>query len=351
MSIRVVQWGTGNVGRYSLDAVLADAELRLVGCHVTSPEKVGLDVGELLGRPPIGVRATGSIDEVVAMRPDCVLHMPLPSAQVGDDPGHDTDVLCALLASGINVVTTVGYVYPKAYGPEVETRLRDACMHGGASLHGTGANPGFMSELVPLVLSGLSRRITRVLVRESSEFSRYPSPQIIMGMMGFGQHPDAFRVHSARYQRWLTGLFSESVMMVADGLGVELDSIEVHSEEAVTADELTIAAGVLPPGSVAAQQWSWSGLVRGHEVVRLEAIYKAHPAVAPEWSSPAWVCRIEGDPRINLEADRWITNGLLATAMHAVHAVPAVCSAAPGIRTFLDLPLIVGRGSVHLPAG
>jgi hypothetical protein len=342
-SYRIVQWGTGNVGRMAAQAVLDRPDMTLVGCYVTSPSKHGQDVGAILGSAPTGVLATTDIEEIEALDADCVLHMPLPSAQVGDDPDLDTKVICRLLASGKNVVTTVGYVHPKAYGADVVGRIEAAATAGRSSLHGTGLNPGFMGELVPLALSGLCRRIDQVLVRESSEFSRYPSPEIILGMMGFGKPPDEFEAHSARYRTWLSGLFSESVLLVADGLGVELDALDVQEETALTDEELTIAAGVVPAGTVAAQRWTWAGRRNGTDLVRLEAIYKAAPHVAPDWTSPAWVTRIEGQPRIVLEADRWITNGLLATAMHAVHAVTAVCAAAPGIRTFLDLPLIIGR--------
>jgi 2,4-diaminopentanoate dehydrogenase len=185
-----------------------------------------------------------------------------------------------------------------------------------------------------------------VLVRESSEFSRYPSPQVIMGMMGMGKSPDEYVTHSARYRTWLSGLFTESVRLVAEGLGIELDTVEVEEDTRVTDDELTIAAGTIAAGTVAAQRWTWAGMRNGHDVIRLEAIYKATPQVAPEWTSPAWVTRIEGSPRIVLEADRWLSNGLLATAMHAVHAVPVVCDAEAGVKTFLDLPLIIGRHTV-----
>ncbi len=347
MTYRIVQWGTGNVGRMALDAVLGRPDMELVGCYVTSPDKHGRDVGELLGRPAIGVTATNDVSAIEAMDADCVLHMPLPSAQANEhNPGLDTDVLCSLLASGKNVVTSVGYVHPRSYGETVYGRLQAACTSGHSSLHGTGLNPGFQAELVPLLLSGLCQRIDRVLVRESSEFSRYPSAQVIMGMMGMGKTPDEYVAHSARYRTWLSGLFTESVMLVAEGLGVELDDVQVEEETQVTEEDLVIAAGTIAAGTVAAQRWTWAGMRNGHDVIRLEAIYKAAPHVAPDWTSPAWVTRIEGLPRIVLEADRWVTNGLLATAMHAVHAVPVVCDATPGVKTFLDLPLIIGRHTV-----
>src|SRR4051794_32305222 len=107
----------------ALDAVLDRPDMELVGCYVTSTAKDGVDVGTILGRAPVGVVATTDRAAIEALGADCVLHMPLPSAQAGDDPGLDTDVICSLLAAGKNVVTTVGYVHPKAYGPDVLARL------------------------------------------------------------------------------------------------------------------------------------------------------------------------------------------------------------------------------------
>ncbi|MFM7536182.1 MAG: dihydrodipicolinate reductase [Acidimicrobiales bacterium] len=341
--LRVVQWGSGNVGRHALRAVLARTDLELVGCYVTNPAKAGRDVGELLDRPAVGVRCTDRISDVLEADADCVLHMPLPSKQVADDPELDTTHLCALLASGKNVITTVGYVYPKAYGTDVLARLQDACTVGRVSLHGTGVNPGFMADLVPLVLSGLCERVDRVHVREASEFSRYPSPEIILGMMGFGKTPAEYNAHTGRYRRWLSGLFEESVHLVADGLAMPIDRVAVDEEVLLAEVDLQLAAGPVPEGTVAGQRWVWSGMVGDTTVVELEAIYRAHPTVGAHWAGSGWYTRIDGRPPITLELERWLGNGLLGTAMHAVNAVPAVCAAPAGIRTFLDLPVILGR--------
>src|SRR4029078_13031129 len=102
LTIRVVQWSTGNVGRHALRAILDHPELELAGVYVTSRAKAGIDVGELLGREPVGVLTTADLDAVVALSADCVSHMPLPSKQVGEDPDQDTKDICRLLASGKN---------------------------------------------------------------------------------------------------------------------------------------------------------------------------------------------------------------------------------------------------------
>lgn len=349
MGLKVIQWATGNVGRAALRQILAHPDLELVGCLVHSDAKVGQDAGPLCKQPATGVLATRSIDEVLALDADCVSHMPLPSAQYGDDPGVDLRDLCRILESGKNVVTTVGYLYPRAYGEDVVRQLDDACRSGSSSIHGTGANPGWMSDVLPLTASAMSARIDRVYVRESTDFAWYPSEVVLFDLMGMGCTEDEYAARSERYVGWLSGLFRESLMLVADGLGVELDDIAFESEVRLGEKDLEIAAGRVPAGTVAAQRFVWSGMVGGEPVIVLEAVYMARREAAPDWPEPGFVCRIEGKPNIAFDLDEhWISNGLIATAVHAVHAIPAVCAAAPGVRTFLDLPLIVGRHTVRV---
>ncbi len=341
---KVVQWATGNVGRAALRQIVDHPELELVGVFVHSAEKVGKDAGELIRRPPLGVVATNDVEEILAIPADCVCHTPLPAAQVGDDPDRDLRDICRLLSSGRNVVTTVGFVNPKAHGPEPLARIEAACREGQSSLHGTGVNPGWLGELLPLTLSALSARIESVRVVESTEFSGYPSPQIIRGMMGFGAPASEFERVTERFGRWLRGLFSESVYLIADGLGAVVDRIDDDVEPWFADRDFEIAVGRVAKGSLAGHRWSWRGMVAGEPRILLDAIYRAHPLAAPDWAPPGAEVCIEGRPRMLLRLDHdWLANGLVATAAHAVHAIPHVCAAAPGIATFLDLPLITGR--------
>jgi hypothetical protein len=344
MGLRVIQWATGNVGRSALRQILAHPEMELVGCLVHSDEKVGKDAGELCKQPPAGVLATASIDQILELEADCVSHMPLPSAQYGDDPDADLRNICRILESGKNVVTTVGYLYPRAYGNDVFERLEKACMAGGTSLHGTGANPGWMSDVLPLTASAMSARIDRIYVRESTDFSWYPSPQVLFDLMGMGCTEGEYAARAKRYVGWLSGLFRESLMLVAEGLGLVLDEINFESEIRLGDEDYEIAAGRVGKGTVAAQHFEWSGMIGKEAVIVLEAFYMARREAAPDWPAPGFVCRVEGKPTMKFELDEsWISNALIATAVHAVHAIPAVCAAAPGVRTFLDLPLIVGK--------
>ena len=110
--LRVVQWGTGNVGKHSVAAVHEHADLELVGALVYSDEKAGRDVGEIVGLDPIGVIATKDVDEILALDADCVLY----HAQGDWNPPAALDDVCRILASGKNVVSTAvtAWIYPKS---------------------------------------------------------------------------------------------------------------------------------------------------------------------------------------------------------------------------------------------
>ncbi len=112
---RVVQWATGNIGLRSLRAVIEHPDLNLVGLYVYSESKAGKDAGELCGLAPTGVLATRDIDEMIALRPDCVLYM-------GDRV--DVDAICRLLESGANVVSTRSEFHrPASLDPATRARL------------------------------------------------------------------------------------------------------------------------------------------------------------------------------------------------------------------------------------
>jgi hypothetical protein len=165
---RVVQWATGNIGRKSLRAVIEHPRLDLVGLYVHSEVKAGRDAGELCGLGPTDVVATRDVEEILALGADCVLYMP---------QGCDIDVLCRLLESGTNVVTTRGEFHrPASLDPGARERIEAACGQGGTSIHSTGSSPGFITEAVPLVLTSVQRRLDCLTIEEFADLSSRDSP-------------------------------------------------------------------------------------------------------------------------------------------------------------------------------
>ncbi|PRC48183.1 dihydrodipicolinate reductase, partial [Mycobacterium sp. ITM-2017-0098] len=117
MTCRVVQWTTGNVGRKSVHAIVANSDLELVGCYAWAADKVGKDVGELCGIDPLGVNATDDIDALLALRPDCVVYTPMFA---------DVDVLVRILGAGVNIVTTSEFINGTGFGAD-RARIVAAC--------------------------------------------------------------------------------------------------------------------------------------------------------------------------------------------------------------------------------
>ena len=349
VTYKVIQWASGNVGKHALRAVAERDDMKLVGMYVVSKAKAGLDAGEIASIGKLGVKATNDIDKIISMNADVVLHTSLPSLVYGEDLIADVDNFCALLASGKNVITTVGYMYPKVYGPTFNQRLQQACRRGGSTFHSTGLNPGWLGDVLPLTMSALSKRIEQIYVREISNFQTYPSPEIMFDMMGFGKSPAQFKKDAERYSFWLSGLFRENVQMIADGLGIKLDVIKEKTTRELAKQDLETAAGIVKAGTVAGQHWEWAGMSLGKKVIVHETVWRMHDTVAPDWPTGDHSVTIEGEPRMHVNFDaQWISDGLLGTAMHAVNAVPYVCDAPAGVKTLLDLPWMVGKGTVRV---
>ncbi|MBB2914017.1 hypothetical protein FHS43_005326 [Streptosporangium becharense] len=345
--LRVVQWATGAVGRYSLRSLITRPDFELVGVLVYDPDKVGQDAGALVGLPEAGVTCTDDVDEILALDADCVLYMPLPASFFGGNHPNDLETICALLATGKNVITTTGFVYPKCYGPAVVERLEAACRAGGSSLHGTGINPGFMSDTLPLALTGLSSRVDHIFVRESSDFRGHPSRQTVVDLFGFTLSPKDYVAAVRPFRAYQRALFAESVQFVAENLGVALDEVDERDEFELAREEFETAAGPVRAGTVCASRWTFSGLVRGRPFMTVECVYKADATRVGRWADPGFSIHIEGVPQFMVRVDE-ITHGLAGAAAHAVNSVAALCAAPPGIRTALDLPLAIGRGTARL---
>jgi 2,4-diaminopentanoate dehydrogenase len=350
---RVIQWATGTVGRHAVEAVVGLDGFDLVGAYVYSPDKAGRDAGEICGIGPVGVTATSDIGEILALEADCVVY----AAQGEMDPAGAVDDICRLLESGKNVVSTAvtGLIFPASLGGEVAEQLTASGVAGATSFHATGIEPGWAAEVLPLTLSGLSRRIESVHVQELMDYSTYASRDMLVDIMGFGQAPDA-EVPMADGDL-VGGTFRAPILLLAAGLGVEIEEFRYERRVATTRTGLDVAAGRIEVGTVSAQRFGYSGLVGGRAVITIEHITRLGPAEAPDWpTGRGWRVDIEGAPSMSMEVtiachgEDETDQGCLGTAMHAVHAIAPVCAAEPGIVTFLDLPMVIGTGTVVPPS-
>jgi 2,4-diaminopentanoate dehydrogenase len=345
--LRTIQWATGSVGRHAVAAVHEHPDLELVGALVYSDAKAGRDVGDICGIGDIGLVATNNADEISAVEADCVLYMP----QGEMNPTGALDDICRLLASGKNVVSTAvtGLIYPRSLGDKVVQRLEAACAEGQTSFHATGIEPGWAAEVLPLTMSGMFQRIDTLLVQELMDYTTYDSADMLFDIMGFGKRPDEPVPMADAALAGVT--FRAPLMLVADGLGATIDDFVYHREVAVASEPFDIKAGRIEAGTVSAQRFGYTAVIEGRPALTVEHITRLGDEQALDWpSGRGWKVTVEGRPSMVLDSqiathgEDETDQGCLGTAMHAVHAIAPVCAAAPGIRTFLDLPMITGRG-------
>jgi hypothetical protein len=353
MAYRVIQWATGSVGRAAIEGVLDHPDLKLVGAWVHSESKDGADLGTLVGREPIGVTATRDVAALLAVEADCVLYSPIFA---------DLDTVLTILRSGKNVVTPLGWFYP---APDEKALVDAAAKDGGVTLHGTGIHPGGITERFPLMVSALSGSITHVRAEEFSDIRTYGAPDVIRDWMLFGATPEV-----AATSIMLDALgagFGQSVRMVAAELGFAIEpDLQTSHEMAVATAPVDSPIGPIQPGTVAAQRFRWEATVDGRPVVTAAVNW----LMGQEHLEPAWEfgpegerfeVEVTGDPSClttfkklhpeTVEAGLIRNPGIVATAMHCVNAIPYVCRAEPGLKTYLDLPLVAGRATRNLYAG
>lgn len=340
MTYRVVQWTTGHVGREAVKGIVRHPELELVGCYAWSGEKEGKDVGTLCGIEPLGVSATRDVDALLALRPDCVCYTP---NQV--DPAE----LERLLAAGINVACSY-FVNGRMLGDDVRARLEAAGRSGGASVFGAGIFPGF-ANFIAALMAAASSDFHKIRFLESVDLTHYDAIANYTNL-GWAEDPDE-KWREINHQ--VLGQYSECVDVMADMLRIPLREVRFDYEPAVTPQERTINGFTMPEGSIAGQKCTWKGMVDDRSVIELEVVWNAGKGLEPEWPvAHGYTMEVRGNPNIHTRvkfspSQEQIESGRIAdlanpvTAMPVVNAIPAVCNAAAGIRTYADLPLITGR--------
>ncbi|WP_231644664.1 NAD(P)H-dependent amine dehydrogenase family protein [Mycolicibacterium baixiangningiae] len=352
--LRIVQWGTGAVGTEILTTILDHRpDLELVGVKVYSEAKKGTDAGTLAERAPLGVAATTDTGQILALDADCVVYTPRIV---------DLDDVCAILASGKNLVTTAFLFHPDRQPADARRRLEEACRQGRSTVHGSGLNPGNLSGVLPLALTGMSRTIDKVTLQERADWSVYDSTAITFDNMSFGRPVDEISPTATDFLAFNSGIFSEEVWLLADALNAGIDEVTASVEAVPAQQDHEIFDYILRAGTTAGQRWTWAGRRDGETLIEIETLWTVGNEYPSHWPSPrhGWTLTIEGDPSMQAHfislasfsrtasMAEHVNAANIATAMQVLNAVPAVCAAEPGFATMATLPLIrsaVGFGN------
>lgn len=318
-------------------------QMELVGGLVYSAKKAGLDLGNLIHRPPLGVAATQSRDAIFALDADVVIHMPritLPyEAMVPDVIG--------LLESGKNVISTAGFHWPQAQGDAYADALRDAAIKGGVTLAGVGVNPGLFAERLLMSAAAMSVNIDEVHLYETVDASAMTSGAFVFDLMGLGSDPNETDIRKGSLADMYGALFSEVLYFCAHHLGSAIAKIEPHHALTLAPDDIQLIPGVIKKGRVAATEWNWRAQLDNGTDLILSIIWTADPSLHESDKQGHWTLKIVGRPNITMtldisEADptkppsRALTDAVCAVA---INAIPAVIDAPPGLFAFSPIGL------------
>ncbi|ROZ45645.1 hypothetical protein EEB13_15190 [Rhodococcus sp. WS3] len=333
MTIRIIQWATGSIGRVALRHVIDSPELELVGLKVHSPTKMGRDAGDIVRRPATGVLGTDKLEEILALDADVVLHIPLN----GESPDQHVGDLEQLLRSGKNVITTVGFTYPRAVDRVRAARLEAAAQAGGVTLMGTGMNPGFMAERLGVLLTGMCTQVNGLSVQETYDCTPVASPGFIYDLCGFGVSEEEYWATASNRREFFGSIFGETLGYLIDTLQLPVDRIEEEHRSVIAEEDVQTAAGPIPAGTVRGVVWQWHAMKDAEKVITVRMVWFA--GEPEEGWNDGWQIRIEGAPRVHMDLQWLDPIGLperskavqYATAGPVVRAIPEVVKAAPGI--------------------
>lgn len=337
MKYRVVQWASGAMGKTVLRAIIDHPGMELVGLFTYGKDKVGRDAGDIARRPDTGIRATDSIEDILALDADVVIHCARRPMDYGSDAPH----LARLLSSGKNVIIITGYSHPGFWHPEVRAMLEAAARKGGATLVSAGDNPGFACEQLAVVATGLCSRLDYLEVIETADSRPIRSPDYAFGLIGFGADPATFDPNAPGWPPGasLNGMFGETMAAMASHLGMKLQRVETAHEVFPATEDLQVAAGLIRRGTVSHVRLRWRGIVAGTARLGLSINWYMETAHLGSDEPPLWQIRIEGEPCVRLTvdvskhaSDRTRTGAeQIALAGSIVNTIPVVCAAEPGL--------------------
>ncbi len=349
MSITVVTWGTGNVGKYAVRAVVNHPELQLIGHIVSSEAKAGKDVAELAGLDkPTGIIASNKIDDVLALKPDCVCYTAHSETRLME--AAEDQAKC--LSQGINIVSSSLFLLQHPDNPDVAFLAEPiiaGCEQGSATCFNNGIDPGFANDTMPLVFSGLSENWSSIRVQEIINYSTYEQEHTIREVMGFG-HPTDHKCMLCEPGMLSMG-WGGAIRSMAAGLGVELEKVyEVH-ERLPLEEDTTNAMGLFEKGTTGAIRFEIRGMVDGRDAIVVEHVTRLTDTIAPDWpKGSGYRLTIEGEPKMVITMEMEDKNGdhavagVIQTATAIVNAIPAVVAHPPGLAAAMDLPKITGKG-------
>ena len=327
MTIRVMQVGLGPIGSRVLRQLAEREGFVPVAVVDIDPQKVGRDAGEFCGLDrPLGISVLGDLGAALeAGTADAV------AMCTGSSLERVASDLEAVLASGLPVVSTTEELACPAYTQgDLTRRLDEVARTSGTALVGTGVNPGFAMDTLPIALTAACERVDSIAVDrvQDASYRRIPFQQKI----GAGMEPEDFRAKVRRGKLGHVGL-TESIAMIAAAMGWTLDRVTDEVEPKISLSKVASDVLTVEAGQVAGIIQDGIGYRENEPVIHLHM--EAYLGAPESYDT----VRILGSPSLTSTIEGGI-DGDVATASVTVNTLPRILTAPPGLHTMRDLPLV-----------
>jgi hypothetical protein len=326
--VHVVSYGVGVVGSLIAKFLLEKEGVEIVGAIDVATNKVGKDLGEVLGlKKKLGITVSDDTDTTLSMaRPDVAVHA--TSSYLKDTYPQ----LASIIKNGVNVVSTCEELsYPYLTEPKLAKKLDELAKEYDVTVLGTGINPGFLMDALVIALTAPCQKIEQIqAVRVMNAATRRVPFQ---KKIGAGLTVDEFRKKMETKE--ITGHvgLEQSIGMIAAALTWKLDKIVTETVEPVVARKPVESKDVkVKTGQVAGLRQKAKGILNNKEVIILD--FQAYIGAEEEYDA----ITIDGLPKINQKIQPCV-HGDLGTIAMIVNSIPKVIEAPAGLLTMKDLPI------------
>lgn len=327
-NIKIIQIGLGPIGRKIIQQIKTRQGIEIVGAVDINPELVGKDLGQVCNLDSeLGIKISGSIAGAIKNNDKIDVAVLTTSSSFK---------ACAIqvqeiLKNNISVVSTCEEMaYPWKIEPELAKKVDETARKHGVSIIGTGVNPGFLMDYLPISLTAVCEKVDNIIVSriQDASYRRIPFQQKI----GAGLTLDEFEARKQTGSLRHVGL-TESIHMIANALNWQLDKCEDILTPIIATQEIIIGYKKIKPGMAAGVQQIGRGCIKDKEVIKL--IFRASAGE----KDPKDMIEIKGIPDITSTIPGGV-NGDIATCAITVNAIKPITKANAGLRVMTDIPSI-----------
>lgn len=326
--VRTIHYGIGAIGSEVVRACLSNPEIEIVAAIDAHPSKSGRDLGEAAGiGHTLGIPVHYEVEPVLKdVYADVIVHC------TGSSLTEVYPQIMAILAAEKSVISSCEELaFPWVRYPEISHKLDRRARESGVRVLGSGVNPGFVMDFLPLMLLTATQQVKTIRVERIVDVGTRRIQ--LQRKAGVGLSPSGFQKGATDGGIGHVGL-RESVFMVADTLGWRLEDVTETLEPVIATDRKKTEFYSVEKGYSLGLRQSARGVLNGQEVIRLDL------EMSLGARDPRDVIEIDSRPPIRMVIPGGI-QGDLATAAILANCVPALArSRSVGLMSMRDLPML-----------